>query len=1013
MRKMKQALPFLLGLSVSMTSAHGADKKPKTKDDKLLAEYGAPENLEDAVKKVAARDIELARVNKKPKEQTVRKKKETRSKVTIQMSDLDQLILSKVKEPLLKIIKDYDSEDNKYFQSKLDKIKQKAYEYYTKKLPAYGQGSRVSAEEENKHSFAILWKELINSIYEVEDEIELKPKEPEEDDGLDFSEDEEEVKIEKTPEVRKYNTTLLNILMRRAKKVHVVELAEKVQTLIEYGADKNLHENFDSKKIENQTEYPISIALKELPMESEGKLRGQLRHEVLAVLLNDKVHYEDKYFFSLNSEADMLSEEDIVQEKNELLAAGNIIHSLLEENNKEHVLNYLLKQKGSFNTFKLMLNYLEDHRTFITAPYVKIISGVDDLIYCPILENILKRMHEIRKAAMATDENGVRQDYIKLLMTSSQLKSHMNKNNIDARYGSGFRNRLQHDYSNLFNGIAAMINKNKKVNNIYSELKGEEFQGLAIEWTELAEYATLISVHLNKYALSASYSKNKANIIRLIRYTNMYEAAVGSEEDDIFKELDHINGKDIIFRRRNAFGWTPLMYAMVNKQSDGMQLYLRQAPHEITMLDGVDNNLLHLSFPLPENQFKQEGLEKDEEKNVLLTVGANIGVKGIKEKTMESVMAILKEGRIETEDKITALTKLSASNFTPVSLAAAMGFVDIYDELVKWLKAESAWNRDDHDHLNFSVEELVVRGIKTYLESKENSDNPLTEEEIEALNRELEVRQAELELVQKTALQVLYDSEDERARQILRIIMDPAKKIYNDFKNLDAKDRGRGSSPYAPALEAAMREMLSPKEVKRQETYWEPVKYTETVEKKVAVKQKPEKKSWFSWGKKEPREPKFKVVKEQRVRTRDEKRTRWITTPSPLSGMPLATSILKASYLAQVVKYITELYLDDNQTIPQMTVKAVYQGMTLNQTMSFFKNNFNATVEKRMQKIIEQALKDAGRYRDEDEFEEDEDSNPLSQIGGGAGSTLADVFVNDEDGSESPDDEDNSESFDI
>ena len=203
------------------------------------------------------------------------------------------------------------------------------------------------------------------------------------------------------------------------------------------------------------------------------------------------------------------------------------------------------------------------------------------------------------------------------------------------------------------------------------------------------------------------------------------------------KSCIRFGGAEIIFITRNKLKWTPLMYAMFQKQSEGIQLYLRQAPHEITRVDGVDNNILHLAFPLPDKLFKQEGSVETE--NALDLVGANIGVDGAKEKTFEAIRAIVTEGSITLEDKITSLTQLSAANFTPVSLAAATGYVEVYEFLVRFLKSANAWNEDDHSHLGTRVSELVLYGLENYKNSCEANGN-LSDKEEERINAEIKKR---------------------------------------------------------------------------------------------------------------------------------------------------------------------------------------------------------------------------------------------------------------------------------
>ena len=168
------------------------------------------------------------------------------------------------------------------------------------------------------------------------------------------------------------------------------ELALKVQTLIENGADKNLHREFAvSPKMQNQTEYPLRVVLDKVT-------DVRLRNQILKVLLNDNVVY------AYNN---ML--EDIENE-----GLKPIKHSLELENNKNFVLENLL-EKSDFATFEMVLSYLEKSNIFVIADYEDEISQIKDQIYCPVLEKVLEKMSKLRKKAETTNRHSELADNIK------------------------------------------------------------------------------------------------------------------------------------------------------------------------------------------------------------------------------------------------------------------------------------------------------------------------------------------------------------------------------------------------------------------------------------------------------------------------------------------------------------------------------------------------------------------------------------------------------------------------
>ena len=907
--KSKHILSIFLGVSASTNHAVGS----------ALESYLTPEQ------------IEMLGVENQNQDNFNKKKKE-RSRVSASVYELDKIVVDKIKDSLYKLVVD-DELENVAFQTKLKKIRTFAYEkIFLRKLPTYGQANR--SEESNKAQFSKIWKDAINNLYDEKnnDVIDEDMKEL----GIEYDSD-DDFSLEDSGEGTTFKTTLLNILIRR---VQSKELALKVQTLIENGADKNLHKEFAvSPKMQNQTEYPLRVVLDKV---SEVRLRNQ----ILKVLLNDNVVY------AYNDILDDVENEGMKPVK----------FSLEIEGNKNFVLENLL-EKQDFATFEMVLSYLEKSNIFVIADYEDEISQIKDQIYSPVLEKILGKMSKLRQKAVTTNRHSEQADNIKEFFESRHLASHMSKDNHDARFGEGFRRRLEVDYSTLFDQISRQIDTYRTA----TEIHGDEFKEIAIEWTMWANFRNRVASHLNLFALSASNKGERSNVIRLIRYTNIYdEGRMVSNDDLLFKELHVYGGKDIIFKRTNKYGWTPLMYAMVQKQSEGIQLYLRQAPHEITQTDGVDNNILHLAFPLPEQHFIDENAQA--ERNVLQLVGAEAVKQGVKEKTEESIKAVITERTIDKRDKVKALKQLSASNYTPVSLAAAMGYVDIYEYLVDYLKGENEWNRDDHSHLDTHVEEIVVAGLRNYLDMKKDD---LSGEEVASIEKDIEERQKEIDKMLKESIGVIYDSESPDARQYLEQIMAPAKKILNEYE--DQKGTKRARAPYISAFNASFNEMLNPPHITVK--VWKTRTVEESIPRRVLkipdAEQGPKKK-WYQVGKKKQPEPEYITVYDKKLTEEPYQDDEY--KESPLAGMRTARSVVKSSYLGQVVKFVTTRYLRHHTSPRLLSFDIVYKGLTENETKDFFKEKFNQTVEMRMQEVIRETLREADRLR-EDELESDNSNN--------------------------------------
>ena len=169
-------------------------------------------------------------------EENLSKKKKKSKYDALSIHSVDEFIVNKLSQRFFKIVQDFESKSNSVFQTALSQVRKKSELLFLKKLESCGQASR--SEEQNKKHFSTIWIEAINSIHEIE--VGFKEKELSEE-MISFSEEDE---VEKDHASQEYGdkivikTTLLNILLRKSEEK---DLVEKVQTLIENGADKNLH----------------------------------------------------------------------------------------------------------------------------------------------------------------------------------------------------------------------------------------------------------------------------------------------------------------------------------------------------------------------------------------------------------------------------------------------------------------------------------------------------------------------------------------------------------------------------------------------------------------------------------------------------------------------------------------------------------------------------------------------------------------------------------------------------
>lgn len=774
---------------------------------------------------------------------------------------VQRTLVKKISSILYKIIEESNDESNAVFQSNLKKTFDKAQSAYVRGIEKRSGQSRSS--EHIIADFALVWKESINLAIEVE--INETPDQLDQQLDSMFEEQKTRDLSGETESGKIYvKTALINILLRQD---NCIEKARKLQSMIEMGANKNLPKEFrHSPKMQNQREYPLQVVLNELKDEQE-------RAEAFSVLFNDNIAY------SLNR---YLPEIEQLKGIKETL-----------EPNKMYIAEKLVEKKD-FKTFNTMMTKSESLGIPFTQDYTDAMSQIQDQIWCPILENVLAKMRDIRRETRTTDEDGVKIDNIAEFLNSKPMRKQMTKKG-DSRFSVYFQSSLRNDFNSLFRKIAYHID----VSRLDSEMEGSQFKDNLIDWVAWANFRNRIAKHLNKFALSASNNGRKANVIRLIRYANIYdEASEGTDQGDLFKELEEFGGAEIIFTTKNKLKWTPAMYAMVQKQAEGIQLLLKQAYYKVTETDGIGNNIFHLAFPLPEQFFKSETYIESE--NVLEMVGANLGDASAQQKTTEAIKAITTEPNIPIADKVAAIRQLSSANFTPVSLAAATGNLETFEFLRTFLIQESSWNEDEHAYLGTHIDELVVDGLKRYFQAKQQRGD-LSEDEQKSLEKEIQSRSKSIKDRYKVCIHEVYRPESSSAVTRLKAIERPATKVIEDF--YAAKATKRRKEPYEKALSVAI-----------------------------------------------------KLMQKSR---------------GSLRGMKKSTSVVKASYLGPVVKQVTKEFLQHKTSPRDMTFDKVYEGLTGSKEKDFFARDFNDTIEKKMQIIIYNTIKNSGRLRTQVEQEED------------------------------------------
>ena len=185
------------------------------------------------------------------------------------------------------------------------------------------------------------------------------------------------------------------------------------------------------------------------------------------------------------------------------------------------------------------------------------------------------------------------------------------------------------------------------------------------------------------------------------------------------------------------------------------------------------------------------------------------------------------------------------------------------------------------------------------------------------------------------------------------MIIDPAKNILEEYEI--KKGVRRGKAPYQSALDAAVKQMLNPP--LRKEWIWDTKKEKKEVARHVQKKSNKQDTRKLSWFKKQEKD--FVTVYD--IEWKDVPYKKEVYRPSPLKGMKTAKSSVKSSYLRPVLKLVMSKYLEHHPDPETLPFNDVYVGLTGVASLDYFRDKFNATVEKQMKEAIRENLISAGR----------------------------------------------------
>ncbi len=915
--------------------------------DKGVSSFGRSSSSDHSSPKIEKKEKEVTSKAQKPKF-----KGKSQGFCDIgNISDVDLEVSASISSKLRKVVLEQADEDNEHWQKQIEKIKSHYREIYEKKLKEKSLGA--CAAESVSSRYANVWLSGMNAVVKISVETTEK-----ESDDLGFSDEEDEEEASKV--VREKRTTILNIALRYGKDeaINKKDFLKKILTLIDNGADKNLNPEFTSGSMLNQPEIPLQIVFREIK-----------DPDLISSLLTE-IFFNDERTFKIEKQMEGGRGTERVRFDDPRTAPAIV--------SVEKDYNYLLEkfyEEKNFDPFDFVLRYLESHDKFITEDYNDKTAGIENQVRLPLLYVVLKEMRKVREKSLSLDSAGNRKDNISEFFNWPVVKNSLNRN-YDTMFGTKLQNQLKHDYDKEFKSMAKIIDNTRST----TDLKGKQLKENVIAWTEMANFRNRLAYHLNRYALTQAVEGSRSNVVKLVRYARMSDnekQRVGQTNDDaIYAELAVLQGLDAIFLRSNSMRWTPLMYAMSQRQSEGLPLLLHQAVHPITLSDGVGNNLLHLAFPLPE-KFLTSTENKDDD-NPLSQVGAGIGEPDFVTRTTDCINTVLEDDErdpvtgelvISDADRIQALTKKSALNFTPVSLAAMTGFYKLYDSMKRYLEIKGAWFEEDHSRIGYHVDELVIRGIEAFRKqkeilSKEDPNKTWSEEENREFISEINKRKKLLSDKYKKAIRQPYTRDSGLAKKRYEEIRAAGDSYLEEFDKKNVREQT--GNPYAEALKRAMNAMTSPQGKVVEKPYQETG--VEVVQPVV-----PKKKTIFSIFKKE------EVVPEIRVEKKPE--TYKVVEESILDGLSSSTSGIQASYLRPYVEKLVRRFLSENENPQKMPLDIAYRRITDRKEQNFFEEHFSSKVlEREMFKTIQNTMKNEGRLFEAEKEETVDEDNIFSAI---------------------------------
>ena len=312
--------------------------------------YGTDEAtkiLEDQGSLASASESSSKLKDKKAKEKEKKQKlKERKEKFGQQLDVLKfgKEMATEFSVKLRNLVEGLAGASNADLQSAITAVQVEALKEFEQRLPDAGFANW--SEEIRRQKFNELWEQGINRTYDIKHDYQAN-----------VNDIQNQIIV---PEATR-KTTLISILLRQP---NCVELKEKLVTLFQMGASKNLHPDFyQNPSMISQKEYPIGIILFEIKDK-------ELRERLLDVILDDGINYvawkkeasQSVLFDDQKLEDDVMA----IDEEADWGDSKAVIASVYA--NRHFILEKLI-DAHDYTNFSRMIDYLEAHTVYLVEPY--------------------------------------------------------------------------------------------------------------------------------------------------------------------------------------------------------------------------------------------------------------------------------------------------------------------------------------------------------------------------------------------------------------------------------------------------------------------------------------------------------------------------------------------------------------------------------------------------------------------------------------------------------------------